>query len=90
MDTLQSFRTNPTNEFVIALFNAVDKISGKARLYWKMYLFNSVSRRKIETIGIRAVKQNIPIITANSDTSFKEEFFKLLHLFKAKSLLDDY
>ena len=89
-DTLQSFRTNPTNEFVIALFNAVDKISGKARLYWKMYLFNSVSRRKIETIGIRAVKQNIPIITANSDTAFKEEFFKLLHLFKAKSLLDDY
>ena len=55
-----------------------------------MYLFNSVSRRKIETIGIRAVKQNIPIITANSDTSFKEEFFKLLHLFKAKNLLDDY
>ena len=55
-----------------------------------MYLFNSVSRRKIETIGIRAVKQNIPIITANSDTAFKEEFFKLIHLFKAKSLLDDY
>ena len=72
------------------MFNAVDKISGKARLYWKMYLFNSVSRKKIETIGIRAVKQNIPIITANSDTAFKEEFFKLLHLFKAKSLLDDY
>ena len=57
-DTLQSFRTNPTNESVIALFNAVDKISGKARLYWKMYLFNSVSRRKIETTVISHLKKN--------------------------------
>ncbi len=88
--TLQEFRTYHTNEAAIELFNAVDKISGKARSYWKMYLFNSISRSRIETVGIRAVKQNKAIITINDDIAFKEEFFKLLHLFKAKSLLDDY
>lgn len=88
--TLKAFRANPTDGTAIDLFNAVDKISGKARSYWKMYIFNSISRRRIETVGIRAVKQNKAIFTVADDTAFKEEFFRLLHLFKAKSLLDDY
>lgn len=88
--TLQAFRTDPSNDTAIELFNAVDKISGKARSYWKMYLFNSISRSRIETTGGRAVKKNNAILTIESDVAFKEEFFKLLHLFKAKSLLDDY
>ncbi len=87
---LQAFRTNPTNDTAIELFNAVDKISGKARLYWKMYLFNSISRSRLETNGLRVVKRNKAILTITDDITFKEEFFKLLHLFKAKSLLDDY
>lgn len=88
--TLKAFRASPTNHTAIELFNALDKISGKARLYWKMYIFNSISRNRIETVGIRAVKQSKAIFTVANDTAFKEEFFRLLHLFKAKSLLDDY
>lgn len=55
-----------------------------------MYLFNSVSRHRLETTGIRNVKRNKAILTIKDEIAFKEEFFKLLHLFKAKSLLDDY
>lgn len=88
--TLQAFRTDPTNDTAIELFNAVDKISGRARSYWKMYLFNSISRSRLETNGLRVVKRNKAILTIIDDIVFKEEFFKLLHLFKAKSLLDDY
>lgn len=88
--TLQAFCANHTDSVAVELFNAVDKISGKARLYWKMYLFNTISRRRIETVGIRAVKKTKAIFTKTNATAFKEEFFRLLHLFKAKSLLDDY
>lgn len=87
---LQEFRTNPTNDTAIELFNAVDKLSGRAHSYWKMYLFNSISRSRLETSGLRVVKRNKAILTIVNDIAFKEEFFKLLHLFKAKSLLDDY
>ncbi len=88
--TLRIFNATPNDESAIDLFNAVDKISGKARTYWKMYLFNSVSRYTLEKTGIRNVKRNKAILTIEDEISFKEEFFKLLHLFKAKSLLDDY
>ncbi len=89
-DTLRAFNATPNDDTAIDLFNAVDKISGRARLYWKMYLFNSVSRHRLETTGIRNVKRNKAILTIKDEIAFKEEFFKLLHLFKAKSLLDDY
>ena len=55
-----------------------------------MYLFNSISRSRLEANGLRAIKRNRAILTIADDIAFKEEFFKLLHLFKAKSLLDDY
>lgn len=87
---LRAFNATPNADMAVDLFDAVDKLSGKARTYWKMYLFNSVSRHRLETTGIRNVKRNKPILTIENELAFKEEFFKLLHLFKAKSLLDDY
>ena len=89
-NTLRAFNATPNDETAIDLFNAVDKVSGRARLYWKMYLFNSVSRHRLEKTGIRNVKRNKAILMIKDEIAFKEEFFKLLHLFKAKSLLDDY
>lgn len=88
--TLRAFNATPNDDTAVNLFDAADKLSGKARTYWKMYLFNSVSRHRLETTGIRNVKRNKAILTLENEVSFKEEFFKLLHLFKAKSLLDDY
>ena len=88
--TLRAFNATPNDETAIDLFNAVDKVSGRARLYWKMYLFDSVSRHGLEKTEIRNVKRNKAILMIKDEIAFKEEFFKLLHLFKAKSLLDDY
>ena len=88
--TLRAFNATPNDETAIDLFNAADKVSGRARLYWKMYLFNSASRHRLEKTGIRNVKRNKAILMIKDEIAFKEEFFKLLHLFKAKSLLDDY
>lgn len=87
---LRAFNATPNDDMAVDLFDAVDKLSGKARTYWKMYLFNSISRHRLETTGIRNVKRNKPILTIENELAFKEEFFKLLHLFKAESLLDDY
>ena len=87
---LRAFNATPNADMAVDLFDAVDKLSGKARTYWKMYLFNSVSRHRLKTTGIRNVKRNKPILTIENELAFKEEFFKLLHLFKAKSLLDEY
>ena len=87
---LQEYRAHPNNNAAMNLFNAVNKISGKARLYWKTHIFNTVSRHRIEAIGIRAVKSNLELLKIDNELGFKEEFFRRLHLYKAKSLLDDY
>lgn len=87
---LKEYRSNPNIVTTIRLFNAVDKVSGKARLYWKTHLFNTISRHKIENNGVKTIKNSSEILTLPKEEQFKNEFFKLLHLFKAKSLLDDY
>lgn len=71
------------------LIKSVKQISGKAQTYWKQYLFNTPLTAKIEREGASTVNY-IPLFEAPNEQSFREEFFKLLHLFKAKSLLDDY
>lgn len=89
-NALQLYRANQNTDTALTLLNAIDGISGKAKSYWKKYLFNTVSRHRIEANGVRSIHGNRLILTTQSDTIFREEFFKLLHLFKAKSLLDDY
>ena len=71
------------------LIKTVKKISGKAQTYWKQYLFNTSLTSKIEREGASTVN-SIPLFETADETSFRKEFFRLLHLFKAKSLLDDY
>ena len=71
------------------LIKTVKQISGKAQTYWKQYLFNTPLTSKIEREGASTVN-NIPLFETSDESSFREEFFRLLHLFKAKSLLDDY
>lgn len=72
-----------------SLINSVKQISGKAQTYWKQYLFNTPLTSKIEREGASTVNQ-IPLFETADENSFRKEFFRLLHLFKAKSLLDDY
>ena len=89
-NALLLFKAHQDTPSALKLFDAANKLSGKPRLSWKFYLFNTVSKSRIQKNGVRTVHTNRKIFEINDDVAFKEEFFNLLHLFKAKSLLDDY
>lgn len=78
----------------VQLFKIINKIRSKSKsksfALWKKYLFKSASVKKIEREGFSSVNANTDIFHCVDETEFKTEFFKLLHLFKAKSTLSDY
>ncbi len=86
---LELFHREPTDENAIYLHSNVKLISGKSKTYWKQYLFNTPLTSVIERDGAITVNQ-VALFKTNNVIEFREEFFRLLHLFKAKSLLSDY
>lgn len=86
---LNLFRSSPEDSVARHLFKAVKKISGKASLYWKQYLFNTPLTSIVNRDGATTVNR-VYLLNTTSEADFRKEFFRLLHLFKAKSLLDDY
>lgn len=78
----------------VQLFKIINKIRSKSKsksfALWKKYLFKSASVKKIVREGFSSVNANTDIFHCVDETEFKTEFFKLLHLFKAKSTLSDY
>lgn len=86
---LELFQREQTDENAVHLLSAVSCISGKAKTYWKQYLFNSSLTSVIEREGASTVNM-VDLFRTPNVTAFREEFFRLLHLFKAKSLLSDY
>lgn len=79
----------PKDGIVRNLFKTVKRISGRAQIYWKKYLFNTSLTSVVERKGVSAVNK-VKLFSTTSEEEFRNEFFNLLHLFKAKSLLDDY
>ena len=88
-NALALFRNDRSDDNAKNLLYAVKSISGKAQTYWKQYLFNTTLSSTIERDGAATVN-NIDLFRSDNLTSFKEEFFRLFHLFKAKSTLSDY
>lgn len=88
-NALFAYLNDKTDDNAIAIFEAVKKLSGKARIYWKQYIFNTPSTTRIMRDGMDTLNA-INLFGITDESIFKDEFFKLLHLFKAKSLLDDY
>ena len=86
---LDVYRSYPEDSVANQLFKAVAKISGKASLYWKKYLFNTSLESVVKRDGAATVNR-VALFRTTSNEEFRNEFFRLLHLFKAKSLLDDY
>ena len=86
---LDVYRSYPEDGVANQLFKAVIKISGKASLYWKKYLFNTSLESVVKRDGAATVNR-VALFRTTSNEEFRNEFFRLLHLFKAKSLLDDY
>ena len=88
--SLWSFVQNKTDDKVEAILRASKSISGKCQTLWKQYLFNTSNTKRILRDGIATVNTTNSIFNCEDENSFKNEFFNLLHLFKAKSLLSDY
>jgi len=57
--------------------------------WWREYLFNTISKTKIERNPKICIKPNAFSLYVD-ESDFKIKFFVLMHLFKAKSLLSDY
>lgn len=87
---LQDVISTRTDETAINLFNAIKSVSGKCSNFWKQYLFNTSLTSKVNKEGFAAVNSRASIFNCTDETEFKAEFFKLMHLFKAKSTLSDY
>ncbi len=87
---IETVSASHSDEDTIALFNSVKSISGKSSTYWKQYLFNTTITKKVEKEGFTTLNFEAKIFNCQSEAEFKTEFFKLLHLFKAKSTLSDY
>ena len=86
---LSLFREFQEDCIAVKLLEAVNKISGKARIYWKQYLFNTPLTSVIQREGASTVNM-VDLFRTPNVTAFREEFFRLMHLFKAKSTLSDY
>ena len=87
--SLHSFKQHPDTIRARNLFESVKCISGKSQSYWKKYLFKKPLTTAFLVDGASNVK-DVAIFNTTTETEFRAELFRLIHLFKAKSLLDDY
>ena len=72
------------------LYEATKKLTnGKVGGAWRKYFFSSTANSVIKRKGL-TVLNHVSILNAVSQKQFKEEFFKIMHLFKAKATLSDY
>lgn len=57
--------------------------------WWRQFLFKTTSEKAIEKNPVACLKQTVFSEISNEE-EFKTTFFKIMHLFKAKSTLSDY
>lgn len=75
---------------VLDFYKATKKLTNnKVGSAWRKYFFSSNIRNVISKKGL-SILNPVPILKSIDETEFKEEFFKIMHLFKAKSTLSDY
>lgn len=72
---------------IAELLNVIKKINiGKL---WRLYLFDTSNEKAIKNNPEEHINANI-FQNCNNENDFKEVFFKMMHLFKAKATLSDY
>lgn len=75
---------------VLEFYNATKKLTNsKVGGAWRKYFFKSTARSVISREGV-GVLNEVPVLSVSSLERFNEEFFKIMHLFKAKATLSDY
>lgn len=87
--TLKNIVFNNEN-LTLEFYEATKKLTNsKVGGAWRKYFFKSTARSVISREGL-GVLNAVPIISSSSRERFNEEFFKIMHLFKAKATLSDY
>lgn len=84
-------RRQKTADNIINLLTSTNGISKGCRPYWKKLLFGNTRQtvRSIRKNPNESLNLTAEIFSVN-DCDFKNEFFKQLHVIKAKDLLDNY
>lgn len=78
------------DDVALEFYEATKKLkNSKVGGAWRKYFFGSSARSVIARMGL-SVLNTVPILQAESEEIFNEEFFKIMHLFKAKATLSDY
>ena len=78
------------DDAALEFYEATKKLTNsKVGGAWRKYFFNSNVRSVIAREGL-AVLNTVPILRTTTEEKFNEEFFKIMHLFKAKATLSDY
>lgn len=83
---LQNLRRDDADSLV-RLFKVCRKI--KIGSYWTNYLFSAGREAAIRKNPLHALK-DVPVLRCADEREFRIEFFRLVHLFKAKAVLYDY
>lgn len=78
------------DDVALEFYEATKKLkNSKVGSAWRKYFFSSNSRSVIAREGL-SVLNTVPILRVTTEKEFNEEFFKIMHLFKAKATLSDY
>ena len=78
------------DNLALELYEATKKLTNsKVGGAWRKHFFNSNAGSVIAREGL-SVLNTVPIFHATSEKTFNEEFFKIMHIFKAKATLSDY
>lgn len=87
--SLKDFINDRTGTNVANILNSINLINGKAATFWKKHLFTNSRRSAIDRNALECLTDE-RILSVNTEQELKREFFKLLHVFKAKATLSDY
>lgn len=82
----QAYFENDTDAF-INVYEATRQINIGIR--WRNYLFNTVSTRAISYEPLNCINATL-FDNVDTEAQFKEVFYKVMHLLKAKATLSDY
>ena len=88
-ETLHKIAFDRAADSVPMLLEQCGNISGNTKAIWRKHLFRSAVRSVVERDKLSALN-DIPILRVTTEHDFRTEFFRLMHLFKAKATLADY
>lgn len=78
------------DNLALEFYEATKKLTNsKVGGAWRKYFFNSSARSVISREGL-SVLNTVPILQVTTEEQFNEEFFKVVHTFKARATLSDY